>query len=107
MMTKDNCPDGSALSEGLGLAPERAEWVRAWFAERYADSGVFDEGAEALTLEAACQLVADAQAAERQRWMDASAAVSAGAEAAGQPGTQTVTQIRLLALGPNVRAKQP
>jgi hypothetical protein len=25
MMTKDNCPDGSALSEGLGLVPER--WV--------------------------------------------------------------------------------
>jgi hypothetical protein len=57
--------DGSRLSEGLGPAPERAEWVRAWFAKRYADSGVFGDGAEALTLEAACQLVADAQAAER------------------------------------------
>jgi hypothetical protein len=57
------------LSEGLGrLTPERAEWVRAWFAERYADSGVFDDGPEALTLEAACQLVADAQAAERERF---------------------------------------
>jgi hypothetical protein len=39
--------------------------------------------------------------AERERWMEASSAVSAGAEAAGRPGVQTVTQIRLLALGPN------
>ena len=55
------------MSEGLGLAPERAEWVRAWFAGRYEDLGVFDDGAEALTLEAACQLVSDARAAERER----------------------------------------
>jgi hypothetical protein len=48
--------------------PERAECARAWFAERYADPAVFVDGAEALTLEAACQLVADAQAAERERW---------------------------------------
>jgi hypothetical protein len=66
-MTKDVTPREVGLSEGLGPAPERAEWVRAWFAKRYADSGVFDDGAEALTLEAACQLVADAQAAERER----------------------------------------
>lgn len=46
-----------------------------------------------------------ATAAERDRWMQASEAVSVGAEAAGRPGVQTVTQIRLLALGPNVRAK--
>jgi hypothetical protein len=49
------------LSEGLGA------WVFAWFARRYEDLGVFDDGPEALTLEAACQLVADAQAAERER----------------------------------------
>jgi hypothetical protein len=65
--SKPDTPTRVGLSEGLGPAPERAEWVRAWFAERYADSGVFDEGAEALPLEAACQLVADAQAAERER----------------------------------------
>jgi hypothetical protein len=37
----------------------------------------------------------------KARWMEACSAVSAGAEAAGRPGVQTVTQIRLLALGPN------
>ena len=46
---------------------------------------------------------AEAVAAERERWMEACSAVSAGAEAAGRPGAQTVTQIRLLALGPNAR----
>ncbi len=63
--SKPDTPTRVGSSEGLGPAPERAEWVRAWFAKRYADSGVFGDGAEALTLEAACQLVADAQAAER------------------------------------------
>jgi hypothetical protein len=51
----------------MARTEERAEWVRAWFAERYTDPGVFVDGAEALTLEAACQLVSDAQAAERER----------------------------------------
>lgn len=38
-------------------------------------------------------------ATERDRWMEASGAVSAGVQAADLPGVQLVTQIRLLALG--------
>jgi hypothetical protein len=107
--------DGSRLSEGLGPAPERAEWVRAWFAKRYADSGVFDDGAEALTLEAACQLVADAQAAERERCALACEHFAAVAWAQWQCDADPIEQGRAVAAealaaeirGPNVRVKPP
>jgi hypothetical protein len=81
--TREALSDSALIGShaGLGLAPERAEWVRAWFAERYADSGVFDDGAEALTLEAACQLVADVQAAERERWIGPARAMVAAHDA--------------------------
>ena len=63
---------------GLG-SPEREAWVRRWFWERYQAPDVFGDGAEALTLDAAMQLVADAQAAERERWRSAAhCAVTAG-----------------------------
>jgi hypothetical protein len=94
-----------------------AECARAWFAERYADPGVFVDGAEALTLEAACQLVADAQAAERERWTQiVQQVLDANADA---PPSVLLTPrqecawnaLRLFMAarseGPNVGAKQP
>ena len=66
---------GAACWTDPAYAPDASMWAAAWKA---------------------------ATAAERERWMQASGAVSEGAEAAGRLGVQTVTQIRLLALGPNV-----
>lgn len=70
MTTEDTRRDLSALSEGLGLVPERAGvegWVREWFAARYGDGNVFNDGAEALTLDGAVAFYAAAVAAERER----------------------------------------
>jgi hypothetical protein len=58
-------------------SPEREAWVRRWFWERYQAPDVFGDGAEALTLDAAMQLVADAQAAERERCIAECRAIAA------------------------------
>jgi hypothetical protein len=46
---------------------EREAWVLRWFENRFRAGDVFHDGSEALTLDGAMQLVADAQAAERER----------------------------------------
>ena len=66
-MTTGTTPGALGSNDQLGLATEREVWVRRWFEQRYQAGDVFHDGAEALTLDGAMQLVADAQAADRER----------------------------------------
>ncbi len=59
-MTKDNCPDGSRLSEGLGPLP----YPRA-------ESGCFGLNPDLFTADQMRAYAAQEVAAERERWRNA------------------------------------